>query len=488
MFRFVGADLNYKRNALCFRFWGDGLIQLDDLLREMVSQNASDLHIKPMRPPLFRLDGVLRPSKHNPMRPEEIKQTLDGILQARHRRELEERQAVDVGYSVKGVSRFRANIFIQRGTYGAVFRRIPIEIPSLLDWGLPGIVNEFTTFHQGLILVTGPTGSGKSSTLAAMIRLINETRPVHILTIEDPIEFLFRDQMAAITQREIGMDTPTFQQALRNAMRQDPDVIMVGEMRDTATMETAITASETGHLVLSTLHTNSASQSIDRIMDAFPSSQQKQVRLQLSQVMQAIMTLKLLPKKSDNGRVAAVEICRNSPVISKMIAENRISEIDEEMAKSVNYYKMQTMNQSMIALVINGQISVETAMASSPNREELDLALRKIFYSAGAEGGSMGESYSDFSKIEELMESARLYTELQDKFKFEVDSRESRIRELESEVGNSENRLQQAFQQLDRLLKEKEQLAAEKEKVRDFYEKKMATMRKQFQDRLNQRK
>ena len=462
------------------------VIQLDDLLKEMVAKNASDLHLKPMRPPLFRRDGVLLASEHPPMRPEEIKQTLDGILQARHRRELEEKQAVDVGYSVKGVSRFRANIFIQRGTYGAVFRRIPIQIPSLEDWGLPDIIEEFTKLHQGLILVTGPTGSGKSSTLAGMIRLINETRPVHILTIEDPIEFLFRDQMSAITQREIGMDTPTFQQALRNAMRQDPDVIMVGEMRDTATMETAITASETGHLVLSTLHTNSASQSIDRIMDAFPSSQQKQVRMQLSQVMQAIITLKLLPMKNDAGRIAAVELCRNSPVISKMIAENRIGEIDEEMAKSVNYYKMQTMNQSMIALVVNGKITVETAMASSPNREELDLALRKIFYKSQEGGPQMGESFSDFSKIEELMESKRLYTELQDKFQFEVESRETRVRELEAESQQAENRLQQAFQQLDRLLKEKESLVAEKEKMREFYEKKMASLRKQFQDRLSQ--
>lgn len=464
------------------------MIPLDNLLKAMVELNGSDLHIKPMRPPLLRRDGVLKPLKHEVLKPESIEETLLSLLKERHKKELEEKQSVDVGYSVPGVSRFRSNIFIQRGTMGAVFRRIPIEIPSLEDWGLPEVLKDFAKLNQGLVLVTGPTGSGKSSTLAGLIRLINETRHCHILTIEDPIEFLFRDSKAAISQREVGMDTPTFQQALRNALRQDPDIIMVGEMRDQATMETAITASETGHLVLSTLHTNSASQSIDRILDTFPSSQQKQVRMQLSQVMQAIITLKLLPKKEGKGRVSALEICRNSPVVSKLIAENRIPEIDEEMAKSVNYYKMQTFNQSLIALVIHQQISYETALKASHNQEELDLALRKIFYSEKNKGGDMAQSYSDYSKIEELMEAKRLYDEMQEKFSFEVESRENRIKEMETRMREQEEKINQAFGQLDRLLKEKDQWTQEKDKLRDFYEKKLATMRKQFQERLNQRK
>lgn len=460
------------------------MFNLDELLVKMVKIEASDLHIKPMRPPLFRKDGVLKPIGEV-LKPDQIEATLNSILKERHIKEMELNQAVDVGYSVKGVSRFRSNIYQQRGTYSAVFRRIPIEIPSLDDWGLPPILIETTKLHQGLVLVTGPTGSGKSSTLAAIIRKINESRECHIITVEDPIEFLFRDDKAAISQREIGMDTPSFQQALRNAMRQDPDIIMVGEMRDLPTIETAITAAETGHLVFSTLHTNSASQSIDRIMDAFPAIQQKQVRMQLSQILQAIFTLKLLPKK-DGGRVAAVEICRNSPMVSKMIAENRIPEIDEEMAKSVNYYAMQTMNQSLAALVVNNCITKEVAVSNSPNPEDLDLMLRKIFYSGG-DGDDMSNN-ADYSKIEELMESKRLLTDLQEKFQFEVKSREGRIREMETEMREMDARMQQAFKQLDRLLKEKDQAVSEKDKLRDHYEKKLQQLRKQFQERLAQKR
>ena len=450
----------------------------------MVSRNASDLHIKPMRPPLLRKDGVLKPLDTTVLKPSEIEETLKSILKDRHVRELEEKQSVDVGYSVPGISRFRANIFVQRGTFGAVFRRIPIAIPSIDEWGLPNVLKDLTKLNQGLVLVTGPTGSGKSSTLAAMVREINETRECHILTIEDPIEFLFRDDKAAITQREIGMDTPTFQQALRNALRQDPDIIMVGEMRDLATMETGITAAETGHLVMSTLHTNTASQSIDRILDCFPANQQKLVRMQLSQVIQAILTLKLLPHKDGDGRVAAIEICRNSPMVSKLIAENRISDIDEEMAKSVNYYRMQTMNQSLVALVVNGAITYEEAMKNSFNSEELDLMLRKIFYANSNDGGPMGSSQADYSKIQELLENQNLVAELQEKLRFEVDTRQNRIRDLESELNQTEGRLQQAFQQLDRLLKEKEQIKSEKDRLHELYEKKVAQMRKQFQERL----
>jgi twitching motility protein PilT len=435
-----------------------------------------------MRPPLFRKDGILKALETEVLKPDIIERTVTSLFKERHIKEMEQRQAVDVGYSVPGVSRFRANIFLQRGTYAAVFRRIPIEIPSLDDWGLPPVIGETTKLNQGLVLVTGPTGSGKSSTLAAIIRKINETRRCHILTVEDPIEFLFRDDKATITQREIGMDTPSFQQALRNALRQDPDIIMVGEMRDPPTMETAITASETGHLVFSTLHTNSASQSIDRILDSFPAAQQKQVRQQLAQVLQSIFTLKLVPSVS-GGRIAAVEVCRNSPVVSKMIAESRITDIDEEIPKSVAYYQMQSMNQSLIALIVNGQITRETAMSQSPNPEELDLQLRKLFF-ADLKGEEMSANHADYSKIEELLETKRLYTELVDKFEFEVKSRDGRIQEMESEVSEMDGRLQQAFKQLDRLLKEKEHLTTEKEKMRDLYEKKISQMRKQFQERL----
>ncbi|MCB1044261.1 MAG: PilT/PilU family type 4a pilus ATPase [Acidobacteria bacterium] len=462
------------------------MIKIDDLLKVMVEMQASDLHLKPMRPPLLRKDGDLRPIKFGVLEPDNIKETVVSLLKERHLQELEEKQAVDIGYSVAGVSRFRVNIFVQRGTYGAVFRRIPISIPRIDDWGLPEIIKEFTKSHQGLTLVTGPTGSGKSSTLAAMIRHINETQMVHIITIEDPIEFLFRDEKAAISQREVGMDTPSFQAALRNSLRQDPDVIMVGEMRDLATIETAITASETGHLVLSTLHTNNAAQSIDRILDSFPANQQKQVRMQLAQVLQSIISLQLVPKKDGQGMIAAVEICRNTPIISKMIEENRIADIVEEMEKSVQYYGMQTMNQSLTALVVNNQVSREIALSASANPDDLDLHLRKIFFGHTQTEGNMADSYSDYSKIEELLESKRLYTDLQDRFKFEVQSREARINELAEEVREQDTRLQNAFGQLDRLLKEKEQLVVERDKMREQYEKKVYQMRMQYEDRIKQ--
>jgi twitching motility protein PilT len=463
------------------------MIKIDELLKIMVEMKASDLHLKPMRPPLLRKDGALRPLKFDPLQPESIEETIRSLLKDRHLQDLEKNQSCDIGYSVPGVSRFRVNIFVQRGTYGAVFRRIPIAIPRIDDWGLPPILKTFAKLHQGLVLITGPTGSGKSSTLAAIIREINETRSVHIITIEDPIEFLFRDEKAAITQREVGMDTPTFQQALRNSLRQDPDIIMVGEMRDLPTIETAITASETGHLVLSTLHTNSAPQSIDRILDAFPSNQQKQIRMQLAQILQAICCLKLIPRKDGSGMIAGVEICRNSPVVSKMIEENRISEISEEMSKSVNYYNMQTMNQSLTALVVNNQISREVAISVSPEPEDLDLHLRKIFFGSEHGGGrQMADSFSDYSKIEELLESKRLYSELQDKFKFEVDSREAKIYEIQGELREQETRLENAFTQIDKLVKEREQALNDREKMREQYEKKVFQMRKQYEDRIRQ--
>jgi len=462
-------------------------MEIDELLKMMVEMGGSDLHLKPMRPPLLRKDGALRPLRVEVFKPDKIEKVISPLLNERQWADLRSTQSVDTGYSVPGVSRFRVNIFVQRGTYGAVFRRIPINIPSIRDWGLPGIIYEFAKLDQGLCLVTGPTGSGKSSTLAGMIREINETRLKHIITIEDPIEFLFRDERSAISQREVGMDTPSFQQALRNALRQDPDIIMVGEMRDLPTIETAITASETGHLVLSTLHTNNAPQSIDRILDAFPANQQKQVRMQLAQVLQAILSLKLVPRKDGKGLVSAVEICRNSPMIMKMIEENRIGEIVEEMEKSVSYYKMQTMNQSLVALVVNNVITYDTALQASAYPEDLDLTLRKIFFGEKQnQGGNMDGSMADYSIIEDLLEAKRHYTDLQEKFKFEINNRDDRISELQTDLNASEDRLQQAFQQLDRLLKEKDMIAQEKDKMREQYEKKIYQVRKQYEQMIQQ--
>jgi len=261
--------------------------------------------------------------------------------------------------------------------------------------------------------VTGPTGSGKSTTLAAMIAEVSEQEPLHIVTIEDPIEFLFMDRTAAISQREVGTDTPSFREALRNAMRQDPDVIMVGEMRDLDTMQTVLTAAETGHLVFSTLHTNNAAQTIDRIIDAFPVDQHKQIRSQLSLVLRGIISLKLV-KTRDNKMTAAVEILKNSPRIAKLIEEGHTKDIFEEMETSVGLYRMQSMNQSLIALLAHQKISYQDAMELSSDSDDLSLKIRKLFPQIEErvrQGGDMAPSYSDFSQITELMDIKRLYEE-----------------------------------------------------------------------------
>src|SRR5436190_5573122 len=324
---------------------------LNDLLVYMAKQQASDLHLKPMRPPLLRIRGKLVPVRSEPLKPVDLEKMLLPLLNRAQKDKFDAQQSVDFGYGVPGVARFRANVYMQRGTVGAVFRRIPIQVLSIDALELPIAIREMTQIPDGLVLVTGPTGSGKSTTLAAMISEISEREPLHVVTIEDPIEFLFTDRIAAISQREVGTDTPSFKEALRNAMRQDPDVIMVGEMRDVETMQTVLTAAETGHLVFSTLHTNNAAQTIDRVIDAFPAEQHKQIRAQLALVLRGIISLKLV-KTVDNRQTAAVEVLRNSPQIAKLVEEGTTKEILEAIEGSVGLYRMQTMNQSLIALLV----------------------------------------------------------------------------------------------------------------------------------------
>ncbi|HEY6212453.1 MAG TPA: PilT/PilU family type 4a pilus ATPase, partial [Vicinamibacterales bacterium] len=325
---------------------------LNDLLVYMAKQQASDLHLKPMRPPLVRVQGKLIPIKTDALKPADLERMLLPLLNRAQKEKFDAQQSVDFGYGVPGVARFRANMYMQRGTVGAVFRRIPIQIQSIDGLELPIAVKELTHVPDGLVIVTGPTGSGKSTTLAAMILELAEREPAHIVTIEDPIEFLFQDKIAAISQREVGTDTPTFREALRNSMRQDPDVIMVGEMRDVETMQTVLTAAETGHLVLSTLHTNNAAQTLDRIIDAFPVDQHKQIRAQLSLVLRGIISLKLI-KTVAGTMTAGVEVMKNSPRIAKLIEDGATKDILEEMESSVGLYRMQSMNQSLIALLVH---------------------------------------------------------------------------------------------------------------------------------------
>jgi twitching motility protein PilT len=469
-------------------------LTLDDLLKFMVSQKASDLHLKPMRPPLLRLEERLLAVKAAPLSPQDIEKLIVGVLSTKQKAHLDRRLYVDFGYSLAGISRFRATIFYQRGTLSAVFRRIPFDFPSIDDWGLPHVLYQFCYLPQGLVLVTGPTGSGKSSTLAAMILEISNHRPVHVVTIEDPIEFLFRDSMAAITQREVGEDAHSFAQALKNTLRQDPDVIMIGEMRDPETIMTAMTAAETGHLVLSTLHTNSAAQTIDRIIDSFPEGQHRQIRIQLSQVLKGIISLKLVPRCDQTGLIAAVEILRDNPKIQKATLEGNIPEIEEEVEKSVSYFKMQTMNQSLISLVLNGAIRKETALAASTNPSELDMELRKFLYQVehGTEagdwdftddkkGGDMAEPLSDFSKIVELQEIKKLYDEARDRHGRELTEKDEAIQQLEEDLKNKHDEIDNLSNQLQAANQDREKLKQQVTFTKNELEAKIARLQERIQ-------
>jgi len=447
-------------------------VELKELLMFMTKKGASDLHLKPMRPPLLRIQGRLIPIKATPLKPAEVEEMLNSILTPTQQRRFETQQAVDLGYGVPGVARFRCNIYQQRGTMAGVFRRIPYDIQTVQELHLPDVLETMTEYPSGLVLITGPTGSGKSTTLAALVHRIAASRPCHVVTVEDPIEFLFGDDRATISQREVGTDTPTFHEALRNCMRQDPDVIMVGEMRDLETVTTAITAAETGHLVLSTLHTNSASQTIDRIIDMYPADQQEQVRGQLALVLKAIVSMKLVQKKDDTGLLPALEILVNSPKISKHIEHNEIKEIHEELENSVAYYHMQTMNQSLIALLAHDMIDYDTALQASLDPEDLSLKLRKMFPSIEEKfrEGVMAPSPADFSQITELLEIKRLYEELEERNRVKLQEKDDQIAELEAEltelrtvVGSSSGEMEDLRRQLDQSKSEAVRVKAESE-------------------------
>jgi twitching motility protein PilT len=453
-------------------------MKIDDLLRFMVQQEASDLHVKPMRPPLLRVKGKLLPLKSEPLKPDLVREMLMDILSERNQATLENEMAVDFGHSLAGVSRFRALAFHQRGTVSAVFRRVPFDFPSLDDWGLPEVLKESVALPQGLVLITGPTGSGKSSTLAAIMRLISDSRLCHIVTIEDPIEFLLKDGVGAVTQREVGTDTPSFSAALRNSLRQDPDVIMVGEMRDRTTMETVLQAAETGHLVFSTLHTNSATQTIDRIIDQFPSAQQRQIRQQLASVLQFVVSLRLVERADGAGMTAAVEILRHTPRVQKLIQEGNLDALQEEIENSVTYHRMQSMNQSLAALVLHQAVSRDTALEVSTNPGDLDLMLRKMTYAQeyGEEGNDMSEPLCDFSKILELQEIKKAYDELEERTRRELVERDEEIERLRQQVdaiGTTHDNGATGSAETERLQSENERLSGQIQLIRNEYESKI---------------
>src|SRR6187397_2080148 len=347
-------------------------ISLSEVLRKLSELGGSDLHITTGSPPQIRVDGHLRPlEQFRVLTSADTKQLAYSVLTDAQKHRFEENLELDFSFGVKGLSRFRANLFNQRGAVGAVFRAIPYEIKAFEDLGLPAVVKELCAKPRGLILVTGPTGSGKSTTLAAMIDKINRERHEHILTIEDPIEFLHNHKNCIVNQREVNADTKGFAQALRTALRQDPDVVLVGEMRDLETIESALRIAETGHLTLATLHTNSAVSTINRIIDVFPSMQQAQVRAQLSLTLEGILCQSLLPKADGRGRVVAMEILVPNSAIRNLIREDKVHQIYSMMQTGQDLHGMQTFNQSLATLFHKRMISRETAMQRTSNLNEL---------------------------------------------------------------------------------------------------------------------
>jgi twitching motility protein PilT len=347
-------------------------ITLSELLKKLAEFGGSDLHLTTNSPPQVRVDGHLRALEgYKVLTSADTKQLAYSVLTDAQKHRFEENLELDFSFGVKGLSRFRANIFNQRGAVGAVFRAIPYEIKPFEALGLPPIVKEMCNKPRGLILVTGPTGSGKSTTLAAMIDKINSDRHEHILTIEDPIEFLHNHKSCLVNQREVNADTKGFAEALRTALRQDPDVVLVGEMRDLETIESALRIAETGHLTFATLHTNSAASTINRIIDVFPSEQQSQVRAQLSLVLEGILCQALLPRAEGQGRAMALEILVPNAAIRNLIREDKVHQIYSMMQTGQDKYGMQTFNQSLATLYHKRQINLEVAMQRSSNTDEL---------------------------------------------------------------------------------------------------------------------
>ncbi len=461
-------------------------MDLEQLLRLMTDKGASDLHLKPMRPPLLRVHGKLMPIDSAPLRPHEVREMIHDILNPAQKNTLEERMALDLGYGIHGLARFRGNVYLQRGTIAAAFRRIPFEVQDLEGLGLPPVLEEFTNINMGLVLVTGPTGSGKSTTLAALVNQIVARRPVHVITIEDPIEFLFADDVATISQREVGTDTTGFTEALRNAMRQDPDVIMVGEMRDPETVGTVISAAETGHLVFSTLHTNSATQTVDRILDTFPGDAQKQVRMQLAQVLKGVVSMKLVERKDGKGLCPALEVLRASPRISELIEKGETGALLEEVESSVAYYGMQSMNQSLLALLVHGTIDYAEAMRQSRDPEDLSLKLRKMFPDIEEKGEKMTPSTADFSQIVELQEYRKLYEEQEEKNKIRMAEKDARLLEMEQLVEERDRQIQQLGAQLEEGKRQLEKMRGEYKRLRGEAQEKIDKLAERIKE-LNQR-
>jgi twitching motility protein PilT len=354
------------------------MTHIETVLKELVLRQGSDLHLKVGRPPLMRISSDLLPTELPVVDEADMEHVLRSLLGEAGFKKLQTEFEVDAAYMIPDLSRFRINAFKAMGQYGVAIRAIPLEVPTIDGRGLPAVLKDICLSPQGMVLMTGPTGSGKSTSLAAMIEQLNQTQPLHIVTIEDPIEFVYRDHLCTIRQRQLGSDVRSLGEALRRVLRQDPDVILMGEMRDAETIELAMHAAETGHLVFSTLHTNDAKQTLDRIVDTFPATAHHQVRAMLALTLRAVVSQRLVRRADGTGRVAAVEVLINSPNIRDLIAEGKTSQIEKVIASSGDYYKMQTFNQSLAKLVLDGVISQDEAVGCSTNPGDLRLLLKGV--------------------------------------------------------------------------------------------------------------
>jgi twitching motility protein PilT len=346
-------------------------VQINDLLEVVLERGASDLHVTAGSPPVARVHGSLVPlDEHPKLFPDQLRRMIYGILTQKQRERLEADLELDISYALPGKARFRVNVYFQRDAIGAAFRMIPFEIRDIASLGIPPQAADFARLPRGLVLVTGPTGSGKSTTLASLVDIVNSERPCHIMTVEDPIEFLHRHKRAVVNQRELGQDTHSFASALKHVLRQDPDVILVGEMRDLETISTALTAAETGHLVFATLHTQDAPQTMDRVIDVFPPHQQQQVRVQLASTIQGVVTQQLVPTPDGLGRAVACEVLIATPAVRNLIREAKIHQIYSAM-QAGGRFGMQTMDLALADLVKAGRISYEAAAERCHDLDEL---------------------------------------------------------------------------------------------------------------------
>jgi twitching motility protein PilT len=350
-------------------------LSIQSFLEYVVQHGATDLHISSESPPLMRVDGQLRPLPVPPLSANETKNLCYSLLTDSQRHRFEEENELDFSFGLRGLSRFRGNLFVQKGAVGGAFRLIPYEIRGLAELGLPPVVADLTKLPRGLVLITGPTGSGKSTTLASMIDKINRERQEHIVSIEDPIEFVHEHRKCLVNQREVYADTHGFSEALRHVLRQDPDIVLVGEMRDLETVASALTVAETGHLVLSSLHTNSAVQTINRILDIFPADQQPQIRAQLSLILQGVISQQLIPRLDGRGRVLAVEVMIPNPAIRNLIREEKVHQIYSQLQVGQIKFGMQTMSQSLVDLYQRRLISYDEAIGHATEPDEVRMML-----------------------------------------------------------------------------------------------------------------